>query len=555
MLNLSVVTLETSPRHADTSGKKLVRPMGPTQSFHFLRSTGFWVFIGSLAFNFLSLFVLPGVPLWTGGDQTIWLHAGQRMFYGDVLYRDFFQMTFPGTELLYFSFFKLFGLRTWIPNALLVFVGSFLAWLIYSISRRVLSPRHALVPSLLFLTLIFHDLLDASHHWFSILACAAALALLIECRTPSRIFFAGLFCGLATCFTQSHGVAVLAGLALFLYLEQKQIAFHAIRKDLFRNYGSLLAGFWLSVLVVTVPFIWKAGLYRFLDCTVVFVVRYFGALGANDWQGYMIGLPSRLSLRRVLHLPGFLLVHALIPLIYVLALLRYFRKTLPELPQQRDRLLLIAVVGLALFLSVMSAPTWARLYYVSFPALILFTCFMASSGKTGRRLLDVVGGAAILLAIALLMINQFRKPEYLDLPGGLTAFSDHARADRYRWIAGQTKPSEYFFGGLFPDFYFLLGLKNPTTIYFVTPDDFTRPQQVANAIQGLEAHHTHLLLWAAWLDLPPDPSTDHLGPLRGYIRSHYCVLKSFPEYEVWVRTDDPVQTPVCHVIPISVNAL
>src|SRR6516225_3580696 len=90
---------------------------------------GFWIFIGSAIFCWFSLFRLSGTPIWTGGDQTMWLEDGQRMLFGEVLYRDFFQMTFPGTELLYYWAFRLFGLRTWIPGALLVVTGATLTWL------------------------------------------------------------------------------------------------------------------------------------------------------------------------------------------------------------------------------------------------------------------------------------------------------------------------------------------------------------------------------------------------------------------------------------------
>jgi hypothetical protein len=113
-----------------------------------LSAPGLWLFGGSSLFCWLCLFRLSGTPIWTGGDQTMWLADGQRMFFGEVLYRDFFQMTFPGTELLYLAAFKFFGLRTWIPDALLVITGATLASLIYSISRSVLPARYSWLPPL-----------------------------------------------------------------------------------------------------------------------------------------------------------------------------------------------------------------------------------------------------------------------------------------------------------------------------------------------------------------------------------------------------------------------
>lgn len=480
------------------------------------------------------------------------------MLYGDVLYRDFSQITFPGTELLYFSLFKLFGLRTWIPNVLLVLLGSTLTSLIHSVSRRVLPGKAAFVPPLLFLTLIFHDLLDATHHWFSITAVAAALAVLIERRTASRLFFAGLFCGLAACFTQTHGFAALAALALFLFLEERQNGSRVLLKPLAKSCALLLAGFFLSVLTITIPFIWKAGPRTFFHYTLSFLASHYDAFGdGNNWHGYMTGLPSHWNLRRPWHLAGFLLVHGIVPLIYLLALLRYFRGRLANPPEIRSRLLLITVLGFFLFLSVANAPAWNRLYNVCFPALIVLVFFLVTAGKYGRLAVDGLLVGTLVLAIALPVWTQIAPHPRLDLSTGRTAFRDEVEAARYRWLASQVRPSEYFFGGFYPDFYFLLAVKNPTTVPMISPTDYTRPEEITRAVEGLEKHKVRLMLWASIRDLPPNPSGDHLGPLRAYLRSHYCVVKNFPQYEVWQRLDDSIAAPnpaICRNNPQQVNS-
>ena len=506
---------------------------------------GFWIFIGSAIFCWFSLFRLSGTPIWTGGDQTMWLEDGQRMLFGEVLYRDFFQMTFPGTELLYYWAFRLFGLRTWIPGALLVVTGATLTWLAYSISRRVLPARYALVPPLLLLTLVYHDLLDASHHWLSILCSAAALAVLIERRTAKRLFLAGVFCGLATCFTQSHGAALLAGFAVFLYLEQRGND-GQVWPAFFRKFGILLAGAGLTAGAVLAPFVWRAGLGRFFYCTAVYVLRYYSRFPEGaDWRGYMIGLPSRLDLWHPWRLAIFLLIHLLLPLIYLLALLRCYRGGLAEDRESASRLLLIALVGLLLFLSVVSGPGWNRLYYVSFPALILFVFFVRRTGKRGALFLDATLGATLLLAVAIPVRTQLHRLEYLDLPGGRTAFLDTRRLEPYRWVLSRTRPFEYLFAPFSPDYHFLLGLRNPATVPVLTPFDFTRPQDVREAIDGLERHQVRLVLWSARLDLRESAATDHLGPLRAYIREHYCVTEELDEEEVWIRSGPPVSGRAC----------
>ena len=506
---------------------------------------GLWVFSGAFVFILFCLFRLSGVPIWMDGDQAIWLQDGQRMFFGEVLYRDFFQMTFPGTDLLYLWAFKIFGLRNWIPNALLVVVGATLTWLIYFISRRVLSARGALVPPLFFLTLVFRGLLDASHHWLSILCCAGAVAVLVDGRTPRRLFFAGLLCGLAACFTQSHGVALLAGLAAFLFFERQTSGERVVSVGLVGRFGILAGGFLLAVLAISLPFVWWAGVRRFLFCTAVYVARYYSAFGeGSNWRGYMIGLPGKLEMH-VWYLGAFLLIHLLLPLIYVLALLRYQRGTLTGDRQRMGRLLLIIFSGLFLFLSVAAGPSWNRLYYVSFPALILFGWLLENAGTAGRLVLDATLCGTVLLAMSIPVRVQLHTLEYMDLPGERTAFLHPERIDRYRWLMAQTHPLEYVFSPFSPDYYFLLRLRNPATVPVVSPSDFTRPEDVTSAIEGLERHQVRLVMWAAELDLPKNPATDHLGPLRAYLREHYCAAKNFDDEEVLVRTEHRSANGAC----------
>jgi hypothetical protein len=501
-----------------------------------LRSPALWLSIAVGLFLFFSLFVFPNLPIWTGGDQAIFLADAHRMLKGQVLYRDFFQMTFPATQLYFLSLFKLFGPRTWIPNLTLELLGVALTFLVYRVSRRMLPPRHAAVPALVWLTLIFHEKFDATHHWFSILAVVSALLVLLDRRTPGRIFFAGALSGLAACFTQSHGLAALLTFGLFLYLEEK--AHPESSQSLIRNFAGLLAGFSLPIVLIVGPFLLQAGWSRFAYCTFFFLFKYYHAFQiGNDWRGYMIGLVPLAHSLQIWKLGTFLVVHAIVPLIYILILVRYSRGAFRNDSVMRSRVLLISLLGLFLFLGVASTPTWSRLYYISFPAIVLFSWWLNGAGKIGRRLLTGLYAATILLMIGLPIATQIRTHYFLDLPGGRTAFPNPAQFGRYRWVAEHTRPGDYFFGGFYPDFYFLLGLNNPATVPFVTPDDYTRPQDVADAIEGLEIRPVGLVVWQAALDLPPTPSTDHLAPLRTYIHQHYRVVKSFSEYEAWARTD------------------
>ena len=78
---------------------------------------------GGFAFLYLNLFYLPNTPIHLFVDQFTLLFDARRMFGGQMIYRDFFQFTLPATQVVYLFLFKIFGVRTWIPNAMLIVLG------------------------------------------------------------------------------------------------------------------------------------------------------------------------------------------------------------------------------------------------------------------------------------------------------------------------------------------------------------------------------------------------------------------------------------------------
>jgi hypothetical protein len=466
----------------------------------------------------------------------IWLHDAGRMLEGETLYRDFVQITLPATDILYFTLFKLFGPRMWIPNAMLVFVGVALVWLSFRIARSINLGSFAVLPPLLFLTLVYKDRLDATHHWYSTLAVMAALATAIDRRDSKHLMISGALCGLAATFTQSAGAAALLGFAIFLFWEHRQGLIAP--PSLIRQLLILSTSFIAAVALICSYFVWQAGLAKFIYCTLTFNYRYYGSFSvASTWHGYMIGLPAFLHWRQLPGLTGFLLVHALLPVAYILTFFRYFRRSSNGPQEHWDRVVLIASVGLALLLSVSAAPTWARLYYVSLPALILLPWILNVKRRAGEILSCGLFVVAAILIVILPISKQVHRPAFLDLPSGRTAFFNQEAYARYGWAASHTRPSEFFFGGFYPDFYFLLGLRNPAPVAYVTSTDYTRPEEVQETIAGLERHNVNIVIWAASLDLPDKPEADHLSPLRDYVRTHYRVAEKFPEFDAWIRKD------------------
>jgi hypothetical protein len=496
-----------------------------------------WLVLSALLacaiFLYLQVFVFPATPRVAIGDQSVYLHNAARMYDGQLIYRDFDYFTLPGTDVLYLALFKLFGVRAWIPQAMLLLVGVISTWLSIKIAAKVMSGPAVFLPGFLFLTLPFASYLDATHHLFNVLAAISALAVAIEERTVARLVWAGALWGLGTCFAQSLVLGPV-GFGVFLLWERdrKKEAWVA----LLGKEGCLLASYLATVAAFNAYFVWKVGLKQFLYYTVTFVARYVPSFGAiNSWRVYMVGRPSVHDWTNWPDLATWPLIHFLIPLVYILFFARYWREERLHPEEHWERLMLINTTGLCLFLSIASAPAWNRLYTVSLPALIMLVWFLNCSSKLEQVLLRTMWATVLVLAIARPIVTQMRWKAFLDLPTGRTAFFEPGPYQETKWMMERTHPSDYFFGDQL--LCFDLRLRNPSRVAFVTPYAFTRPEEVRNVVQGLEEHRVRFVSWYQGLDDPMGEG-NHLAPLRSYLQSRYHVAESFANgHKMWERNN------------------
>jgi hypothetical protein len=363
------------------------------------------------------------------------------------------------------------------------------------------------------------------------MAATAALLVVMEQRSVLRVAMAGALWGIATCFTQSVVLGVL-GLAIFLVWEHASDESRAL---LFKKEAALFASFLAVLLAVNWYFIWQVGLKGFLYYTVVFVAKYYPSDWFNTWRVYLHGWHAiRDNAANWPDIPTYFFIHALIPGIYVLFLLRY-RK---ERPFYRDeswnRIVLINVIGISLFLSVAAAPACNRLYTVSVPAIITLVWFCTRLRNLGPKLAAALTAIALILACVKPVVTQTRWRAFLDLPAGRTAFFDAAQYEKTKWVAEREQPSEYFFGDELVSF--LLDLRNPARIPFLRPSAYTRPEEVQDLLQALELHKVRLIGWYPVLDT--SRPGDALAPVRLYLLNHYHVAITFPNgYKMWARDE------------------
>jgi hypothetical protein len=488
---------------------------------------------------YLILFVFPHTPIYRDGDGDLYQASARRLFDGEVMYRDFSQFTFPGTEVVYATLFKLFGPVPWVGNFALMGAGLMLSWLTLAISRRLIRGWAMFVPALIFLTLLLPSMLDGTHHWYSVTAAMAALAVVLEDRTPGRLALAGMLCGLSAWFTHMRGFLAVAGITVFLEWEWQQRKVE--RRWLFSRLEYLWVSFLAAVVTLNAYFVWQAGLGRFVQSTIIFGLKYYPSEHDNSWGMYLEEFPKFSAWHNLWPFLASTFVHLLLPFAY-LAFQIYYRRRAKVSPHQPWRgLMLLQAVGLCLFLGVAPAAEGQRMATVALPATILFVWMLNSWEGVGRKLLAVFTVGALTYAVAFPLHMQTRRWTYLDAPAGRVAFSDTSRLEIFQWVLSHTHPGDFFFdnAGTQP-FAFLAGLRSPGPTLFLTTSDYTRPEQVQQLIEGLEKHQVRYILWEASFDVPSDSGVpgDHQGPLRRYLHTHYRVVKTFPGLiQVWERVD------------------
>jgi hypothetical protein len=497
------------------------------------------VFATLLAFAacYSRAFVFPNIPIVQWGDQVGFFNEGSEMVSGQLPYRDYFQIVPPGTDLTYALLIKFFGLRIWIPNLVMAFLAATTALLMTLIASRLMRGFAILLPGLFLSGFVLLSSTDATHHWFSTIAILAALLVMLDGASFQRVAAAGALCGLASCFTQTKGATALLGFVLCLAVYSKPRSSEYWQKCL------LLCGMALAVFAAAnVYFLQAAGWRQWLFCVVLYPMRYYSVPAINNWRVLFYDFRGHTGVARWVSFP---FLYSTVPLTYFVFVAAAWRRWKEDREIQWDKLLLVVITGLTMFLAVASSPSVKRLGTVSPPAMILLAWLLYRPGKIVAVLRVFLGSAAVATMIAIPARVQIRPPGYLDLPSGRAAIFEPALYDEYRWLLANTQPGQFFFG--LPPLHFAFHLRNAAAIEGVTASEYTRPEQVVALVESLESHQTPMLVLTRsreyiWVK---DSPSDHLGPFRAYVSRNYQITKTFSTGdEVWQRIEAPGGTPI-----------
>ena len=500
--------------------------------------------LGALVSLYFSYFRLPFTPIWVGSDQWGWICDASRMWGGERVYRDFFELTTPGLEVVDVLTFHLFGLKNWIPHVHVILLGLSTTWLVVVTSRKVIQRGqfYSLLPGFLFLTFAFLPTMIESYRWFSSAAMFAGLAVVMEGRTRWRLAVAGALFGLASFFTQTSGVFATLGLITFTVWEWRKEK--SSRRELSQKTAYLLGAFFATVLATNVYFVWQAGMGRFFYSTVAYPLLYYPADRVhNSWHVYLSEIPHFHPWSHMPLLGRFLFIHALVPLIYFVFLVGRWRRAASR--EESARLMLLNIMGLFWFASVAPSPSFLRLCTVSPPALIILVYWLQNEGRFQRILTSLLWFAVFGFGVIHPMQVQMRAVSVLRLPRGRVAFSGIAplEHDMVQWLSSRTTPGDFFFAPGGVGFLFPLALRPAGETSGYDDTDATRPEHVQSAIAALEKYHVKFIQW------PPDSTEprfyrreeDHLGPLKEYVQRNYHLVKHFDSpagdewEEIWER--------------------
>jgi hypothetical protein len=482
----------------------------------------------SIVFLYLSLFILPASPRFWPGIEFINLENVRRMVAGETLYKDVFQYTLPGTELLEFPLVKIFGVKIALTSVLLILTGAAEMWIAMEMAAPLIGRWDAALAALLFLCFGFHCDLDASHHKFSILMAYAGAAVLIPRRSIPRLIAAGAMVGLAACFTQTRALVAL-GIGAFIVWENT----HERRgvQRLWRDEMAFFAPFVSVVGLGCAYIVWKAGFSEFVRMAVKFPLLYYRSGNCNNWatsfQDYFPDLRGMIVWAAMkLFVPG----------TYAAFFAYWWRNTKRWTQSLPAEAVLLAFVGVSLLATIWYAPLHVLMAGMSLPAFILAIWMLDRMGMAVWR----AGGWAIASAFLVLATikTQTAHYEFLDAPAGHLAISDPDLYEEMKWVEQHTDPGETFFAADGPMLYVVFDLRNPTRVPFVEPDEYTRPRQVKSSAESIRQTKPRFVIWpfeGEHYDRPDDV----LYELGQELRAHYRPVRSLRGGDVWERVDLP----------------
>jgi len=492
--------------------------------------------LASAAYLYVNLFASPRYPILLGGDQVhFWMDA-QRLLAGEVIYRDFYQYTPPGVDLVFAASFKMLGARIWVCNVVVLALGIALAALCFSLARHLMSKASAAAVTGVYVVAIYGRMLNATQHWFAVLLILIAVRILMADVTRGRVAASGVFLGLATFFNHAHGLAALVAFVVFLLCTSARG-----KLTLGRAAGLVLAlvlTFAAVVLALSAYYLETAGFSRLWACLVDSVFRSVADLPRT------YGLPAQVGAETVGMVFPYLLVYSLLPLIYGLSLWRCYRRRGDD-SFPWNSIALLSVVGLVLLIEVSMSPNVLRVFAIAMPGVVLAAWMVAAWAVQRMRFSRRVLVAAILIAPGAMggyqIVARHEGASVRgELPGGKLATTP-ILYEKLRWLGDHTQPRESFLQAGWPSDYLPLQVRNPLYLPTLSRWDEVGGREIEAAVEQMRRQQVRYVLWTPHLDegCPFFACRDYLSPFREYLKASYEPVRIFADGDVlWEKVGE-----------------
>jgi len=486
--------------------------------------------VGAALYLYVNLFASPRVPFLLGGDQTYFWMRAMWMLDGKRIYRDFLQFTQPpGLDLLFAALFKFFGLRMWVTNVVVLMLGLAFAVMVYLIASRFVRRGSAALAAAVILVPIYGKALNATHHWFGVLAVLFAVIVVLRGFSALRIAAAGALLALGSFFSLYHGLAGLFAFSVFLLL--RSLHGHAGWMVTLRKQAFLFGAYIAAMALLNAHYIVTAGLGQLWYFQVT-CVRQF-AVSAYRGVRPVFPLPPTLH-----NLPGFseyIVVYLLVAATLAALFLSWRRRR--EFTSI-EPIVLLALVALFLFGEVAVSPNWLRIYAVSAPAAILLAGVIEQLPRLRVCVMIGLWVWVILLGAHQTVTHHRMQRDVVDLPAGRVATTQQLAA-KLNLVSQNVKPGDPIFLAAWPGLYLPLQVRNPVAFETVNVSDMPRPGDVQLVRQQLGHRRVPYVLWAARLDEAcASGCRDRLTPLREYVHAAYVPVVTWPDGDtLWRRRE------------------
>ncbi|MBX3245523.1 MAG: hypothetical protein KF685_13805 [Acidobacteria bacterium] len=492
------------------------------------KSIGIAVAAISAIYVYFLVFIFPFTPIFSETDQLIFIYEGSRLLHGDVMYRDFFQFTFPGSQTYYYAVLSVFGERYWLLPITVTVLASVLAFLCLKISNTIISGHIRFIPPFIFLFFGFRWFgLDGSHRMFSPVFMLAAVLIILSGTDRKRLIVAGIFCALASFFTQQRGMIVVFAVAVFLILNA--LMTHRNKMMVVRDIVILAAAFLISLGLLCLYFIASAGPTVFFDSTFIFPAKYYKYIEANSYGVFfsdLIKAANAPGISGTLMFLGSIFYSIILPLAILIAFAVFaVNRKKVSWDDWKGPMLLSLVSAFSFFTT--TGPNALRFFQVGIPAIIVF-CWLISRAKIIARYGHSIATVSLILLGLFGMSQAYRMQtqwdfSFVETQSGNLAFISAEQARFYKDLSDRTQPGEFVYQAVQPYVYFPLGLKNPTRFSQIWQSDYTRPEQVAESVADLVNKRPSYIVWDNNYNLRREERRpdDHTAPMTEMLLQKY----------------------------------